>query len=96
MKKDTNNWAVARKGVVWATAFFGTFGTFALGYSAYVTNMPATATAGVSQLSATEWNKIVTALQTLDSAISGASQAEAWTAASTGYVPAAAAWSTIP
>ena len=56
--------------VLWAVAFFGTLGILSVGYSAYVSSYPATATAGTSQLSATEWNKMVTALQTLDGKLS--------------------------
>ena len=56
--------------VLSAIAFFGTLGILSVGYSAYVSNYPATATSGTSQLSATEWNKMVTALQTLDGKLS--------------------------
>ncbi|MFZ3233580.1 MAG: hypothetical protein WA194_08940 [Patescibacteria group bacterium] len=56
--------------VLSAVAFFGTLGILSVGYSAYVSNYPATATAGTSQLSAGEWNKMVTALQTLDGKLS--------------------------
>lgn len=55
---------------LWATAFFGTLGILSVGYSAYVSGYPATATAGTSQLSAAEWNKMVAALQTLDGRLS--------------------------
>ncbi len=56
--------------VLTAVAFFGTLGILSVGYSAYVSNYPATATAGTSQLSAGEWNKMVTALQALDTNLS--------------------------
>ncbi len=53
-----------------AIAFFGTLGVLSVGYSAYVSSYPATATAGVTALSAGEWNKMVSALQTLDTNLS--------------------------
>ena len=56
--------------VLSAVAFFGTLGILSVGYSAYVSSYPAAATAGTSQLSASEWNKMVTALQTLDGKLS--------------------------
>ncbi len=56
--------------ILTAVAFFGTLGILSVGYSAYVSNYPATATAGTSQLSAGEWNKMVTALQALDTNLS--------------------------
>lgn len=59
-----------KKPALSAVAFFGCVCVLSVGYSAFVSNYPATATAGTSQLSATEWNKMVTALQTLDSNLS--------------------------
>ncbi|MFZ3233497.1 MAG: hypothetical protein WA194_08480 [Patescibacteria group bacterium] len=59
-----------KKPVLSAVAFFSTVGILSVGYSAFVTNYPATATAGTSQLSATEWNKMVAALQALDTNLS--------------------------
>ncbi|MDQ1343909.1 MAG: hypothetical protein QG650_629 [Patescibacteria group bacterium] len=62
-----------KKPALSAVAFFGTLGAVSIGYSAYVSNYPAAATAGVTTLSATEWNKMVTALQTLDNNLSNLS-----------------------
>lgn len=53
-----------------AIAFFCTLGILSVGYSAYVSSYPATATAGVTSLSAGEWNKMVSALQALDGKLS--------------------------
>ena len=58
-----------KKPVLSAVAFFGTLGILSVGYSAFVANYPATATA-TNPLSSTEWNKMVSALQTLDTALS--------------------------
>lgn len=58
-----------KKPVLSAVAFFSTVGILSVGYSAFVSNYPATAT-GSSQLSSTEWNKMVAALQTLDTNLS--------------------------
>ncbi|MFZ3233584.1 MAG: hypothetical protein WA194_08960 [Patescibacteria group bacterium] len=55
--------------VLSAVAFFGTLGILSVGYSAYVASYPATATP-TTQVSSTEWNKMVTALQTLDNNLS--------------------------
>ena len=55
--------------VLSAVAFFGTLGILSVGYSAYVSNYPATATSS-TQLSSAEWNKMVAALQTLDTNLS--------------------------
>ena len=55
--------------VLSAVAFFGTLGILSVGYSAYVSSYPATATPS-TQISSTEWNKMVTALQALDTNLS--------------------------
>lgn len=59
-----------KKSVLSAVAFFGTLGILSVGYSAYVAAYPAAATAGVTALSAAEWNKVVAALQALDNVLS--------------------------
>lgn len=61
---------ILRSSFLCALAFFGTLGAFSFGYSAYVSNYPSTATAGITPLSANEWNKMVSALQTIDANLS--------------------------
>lgn len=60
---------IFRKSVIAAVGFFGTLGALSVGYSAYVSSLPATANSGAT-LSSAEWNKMVAALSTLDDNLS--------------------------
>jgi hypothetical protein len=60
---------IFRKSAIAAVGFFGTLGVLSVGYSAYISSLPATANSGAT-LSSVEWNKMVTALSTLDNNLS--------------------------
>lgn len=76
--------ATVKSAILWATAFFGVLGALSVGYSAYVGSYPAAATAGTTQLSASEWNKMVALLQNLDAR--GSTVSVGGTVASSSYV----------
>ena len=52
-----------------SVAIISTVSALSIGYGAYVSNYPATASSGAT-LSSSEWNKMVSALQTLDTNLS--------------------------
>lgn len=61
-----NRTVQTKSAILWAAAFFLTLGAFNLGYSAFFsTPLPATVAVG-SGLSATEWNRMSSALQLIE------------------------------
>ncbi len=58
-----------KKPVFSAIVFFATLGVLSVGYGAFISNYPSTASVGET-VSSTEWNEMVSALQVLDSKVS--------------------------
>lgn len=61
-----------KKPVYSALIFCGTVTALTIGYSSYISSLPAVVGSG-SGLTATEWNKMVSGLQTLDTNLSNLS-----------------------